>query len=470
MQHPLKVLMLEDSLTDLEIIQRELRKTKQPFIFHHAIDKKEFLKALDGFPMDIILSDNSLPQFSAKEALEIIHKRKLEVPFVIVTGTMSEDFAASIIKLGADDYILKDRLARLPAAIDAALQKRKVEREKAEALQSLVKSEEQYRNLVERISDGFVSLDRDLTLTYVNKVAADILQQAHINLLGMRFYDLFPEAVGGPIFNAFKKAIDTNRNVYVEEYSAALGKWIMGSIYPNESGVSVYFKDITEQKKLEAELQEQKRIEQLHLTAAALEAQEKERNSIGQELHDNVNQILVGTSMLLSLIRENPENIPRLLPKCMDYIKDAINENRKIAHELVTPDIDKNGLLEQIRRLSETILETNNLKVIIKEEEYNETLLSKKLELSAYRIIQEQCTNILKHAKASNVTIELSTAGGKAFRMNVSDDGQGVAEGKKISGIGLGNIESRLSVLSGSMVVKTAPGKGFTLAIEIPLQ
>lgn len=470
MQDPLKVLMLEDSLTDLEIIQRELVKTKQPYQFHHAIDKKEFLKALDTFPMDIILSDNSLPQFSAKEALEIVHKRKLDVPFVIVTGTMSEDFAASIIKLGADDYILKDRLARLPAAIDAALQKRKIEREKADALNSLVKSEEQYRNLVERISDGFVSLDRDLTLTYVNKVAADILQKNNMNLLGTHLYDAFPDAVRGPLFKAFKRAIDTNRNVYVEEYSTALQKWIMGSIYPNDSGVSVYFRDITELKKLEAELQEQKRIEQLHLTAAALEAQEKERNSIGQELHDNVNQILVGTSMLLSLINENPENIPRLLPLCMDYIKDAINENRKIAHKLVTPDIDKSGLLEQVRRLSETILEINNLKTVIKEDDYNETLLSRKQVISAYRIVQEQCTNILKHAKASNVIIELSTAGGKLFQMSITDDGQGVADNKKISGIGLGNIESRLSVLSGNMSIKTGPQQGFTLFVEMPLK
>lgn len=469
MENPLKVLMLEDSLTDLEIIQRELLKTKRSFLFHHAIDKKAFLTALDSYPMDIILSDNSLPQFSAKEALEIVHKRKITVPFVIVTGTMSEDFAASIIKLGADDYILKDRLARLPAAIDAAIQKRIAEKEKGEALISLVKSEEKYRNLVERISDGFVSLERDLTLTYVNKVAAEILNQVHQNLLGRRFYDVFPDAVGGPIFKAFKKAIETNRNVYVEEYSKVLNKWIMGSIYPSESGVSVYFRDITEQKRLETELQEQKRIEQLHLTAAALEAQEKERNAIGQELHDNVNQILVGTSMLLSLIQENPENATKFLPLCMDNIKEAIGENRKIAHELVTPDIDKNGLLQQIRRLSETILENNNLTTLIKEEDYNETLLARKHVLAAYRIVQEQCTNILKHAKASNVTIELSTAGRKKFVMHIADDGQGLAEGEKASGIGLGNIESRLSVLRGRMTIQTGPKKGFMLSVEMPL-
>lgn len=469
MDSPLKVLMLEDSLTDLEIIQRELLKAKQSFLFHHAIDKQQFLSALDQFPMDIILSDNSLPQFSAKEALEIVHKRKLAVPFVIVTGTMSEDFAASIIKLGADDYILKDRLARLPAAIDAAIKKWKAEREKSQALELLVKSEEQYRNLVERISDGFISMERDLTLTYVNKVAAEILKETHQDLLGKRFYDVFPEAVGGPIFKAFKKAIDTNKNVYVEEYSKVLNKWIMGSIYPGANGVSVYFRDITERKLFDAKLQEQKRVEQLHLTVAALEAQEKERNSIGQELHDNVNQILVGTSMLLSLIKENPENTPKFLPLCMDSIKDAINENRKIAHELVTPDIDKNGLLEQIRRLAENILETNSLKTVIKEDDYNETLLSRKQVLAAYRIVQEQCTNILKHAKASNVVIELSTAGGKMFRMNIEDDGQGIAEGKKATGIGLGNIESRLSVLCGKMTIKTGPHEGFVLSVEMPL-
>ena len=63
----------------------------------------------------MLRSDNSLPQFSATQALEIMNQRSLHIPFIPVTGTVSEEFAANIIKLGADDYILKDRMAKLPA-------------------------------------------------------------------------------------------------------------------------------------------------------------------------------------------------------------------------------------------------------------------------------------------------------------------------------------------------------------------
>ena len=109
--------MLEDSEADAEIVQRLLKKQHQDFEFMLAMDKNSYLRALDVFQPDVILADNSLPQFNATEALEIINQRAAGIAFILVTGTVSEEFAANITKLGADDYILKDRLARLPAAI-----------------------------------------------------------------------------------------------------------------------------------------------------------------------------------------------------------------------------------------------------------------------------------------------------------------------------------------------------------------
>jgi PAS domain S-box-containing protein len=127
-----KILILEDSTTDAELIQRLLKKGKPKWEFSVAMNKESFLKALEGFSPDVILSDNSLPQFDASEALRITRQRFLHIPFILVTGTVSEEYAADIIKSGADDYILKDRMARLPAAIDAALKKRRAEKEIAD--------------------------------------------------------------------------------------------------------------------------------------------------------------------------------------------------------------------------------------------------------------------------------------------------------------------------------------------------
>ena len=129
MERPLKILLLEDSSIDAEIIKRLLLKEKLRCELRLVMDKKEFIKALAEFSPEVILSDNSMPQFSAAEALKITRQKFLHVPFILVTGTVSEEYAANIIKEGADDYILKDRLTRLPAAIAAARAQRRALKE-----------------------------------------------------------------------------------------------------------------------------------------------------------------------------------------------------------------------------------------------------------------------------------------------------------------------------------------------------
>lgn len=129
MERQLKVLILEDSKTDAEISQRFLLKHEMHCEFKLAMNRESFIKSLEEFSPDVILSDNSLPGFTGSDALKIARQWHLHVPFILVTGTVSEEYAANIIKEGADDYILKDRMARLPAAIEAALQQRKAMKE-----------------------------------------------------------------------------------------------------------------------------------------------------------------------------------------------------------------------------------------------------------------------------------------------------------------------------------------------------
>lgn len=143
----LKILLLEDNREDAEMVLRLLKKANPQYQFHLAMNKQAYLEALDQFQPEIILSDNNLPQFSASEALQIVQQRSLMIPFILVTGTVSDEFAANIIKSGADDYILKDRLTRLPVAIETALKQRRLEKERQEAVAKLIQSEEKYRTL-----------------------------------------------------------------------------------------------------------------------------------------------------------------------------------------------------------------------------------------------------------------------------------------------------------------------------------
>jgi two-component system sensor histidine kinase UhpB len=472
MERPLKVLLLEDSRTDAELIQRVLIKEKMLCEFCLAMNKKDFLLALEEFSPDVILSDNSMPKFDATEALQITRQRFSHIPFIMVTGTVSEEFAVNIIKQGADDYILKDRMTRLPGAIDAALKQRKAEQDLLQVQMRLKQaqetahlgnwainfetntskwSDEAYRIYGIEPGDHNISFDEWRTfihpedLEYVRKLIEESKQ---------KFTDL-------SFYHSIVRKDGAIRHIYSEsKYEFNYDGKPIG-LY----GIAL---DVTDKRKLEADLLEQQRKAQLKMIATALKAQEKERNAIGQELHDNVNQILVGTKMILAMVKNYPDRVEELMNSSIKNLQEAIDENRKIAHELVTPDFEATSLSDQILSLTDNMLKTSGLDTFIDTSRLQEHLLDEDQKLAIYRIAQEQCTNIVKYAKARLVNITLAT-NDNFFKMIVADDGVGMEAGKKTKGIGLRNIKGRLSIFNGTADISTASDKGFVLEIIIPL-
>lgn len=205
----LKILILEDAETDAVIIQRMLLRTEAPYEFKIAFDRVSFVASVEEFKPDVILSDNALPQFSAAEALQIIQQKRLHIPFILVTGSVSDEFAAGIIKAGADDYILKDRLARLPVAIEAAVKQKKADLEKLEALEKLKQSEEKYREIVENITDIIYTHDLDGKILSTNLAAKQNLGYEISELQEMNILDLLSPAFKSE-FDDYIKMIQQN--------------------------------------------------------------------------------------------------------------------------------------------------------------------------------------------------------------------------------------------------------------------
>ena len=123
MSHPLRVLILEDSPTDAEVMVRHLREAGYAPEWRRVETEAEFLAHLEP-TLDLILADYTLPNFTARRALELLLEAGWEIPTIIVTGTVSEEIAIECLRLGAADYLLKDRLARLAPAVRSALAQR----------------------------------------------------------------------------------------------------------------------------------------------------------------------------------------------------------------------------------------------------------------------------------------------------------------------------------------------------------
>ena len=159
MKNKLCLLMLEDNELDADLIKRFLERSGMGFTALLATGKKEFITAITEKTFDVVLADNSLPQFNSIEALRILQEKGLDIPFILVTGTVSEEFAAEIIRLGADDYILKNNLTRLPSAINRAIELHRMQQEKKQAEEEIKASNERFNLISKATNDALWEWD-----------------------------------------------------------------------------------------------------------------------------------------------------------------------------------------------------------------------------------------------------------------------------------------------------------------------
>ena len=480
MKIPIKIVMLEDNETDAEIITRFLRKEKLDFESLLVSSRPSFINALGKLKPDVILADNSLPQFSGLEALKLVRETPGDIPFILVTGSMTDEFAADIIKSGADDYILKDRLTRLPDAIRSAIEKRRTERERADAINRLVQSEAKYRSLLESAPDAMVVVNNEGLIEMVNIQTEKMFGYSANELVGKRVRMLFPERFRESEMIANLEMYNSMRATQGFEFFARRND---GGEFPVEVRLSPFttaegtlttaaVRDITERKQaetalkvMEQEILNQKIQEQKRIARAIIKAQEKERNRIGQELHDNVNQILAGTKLYLQIAKEDDLDVKQLIDSSLEMIDRSISEIRMLSARNVTPL--KNINLEQLLlTMTERMNEASGTNVNLN---YGagDRPIDDDVKLNIYRIVQEQMNNILKHAEAKNVEVKVTPEDGK-IRVLVADDGKGFDVNKKRKGIGISNMMNRVESFKGDFNFDSSPGAGCKIEMVLP--
>lgn len=223
--------------------------------------------------------------------------------------------------------------------------------------------------------------------------------------------------------------------------------------------------NLTQQKELEKKLSQQRAEEQRNILQNSIKAQEKERNLLGRELHDNINQLLSASLLYNAMIKE--KSTAKALSELQEkIIQSAIHEIRALSHRLITPD-SGTDFKEDIKNLVSQVFLDNSVSVNVQLPKHLTGLLNTEYKLQLFRITQEQFTNIIKHANASRVTIELSKTENDLV-LTITDNGTGVDPALAGNGIGLSNIANRCKLIYASYTVNTSKRKGFSLLIKIP--
>jgi PAS domain S-box-containing protein len=217
----------------------------------------------------------------------------------------------------------------------------------------------------------------------------------------------------------------------------------------------------------ERKLMRERLTRQKELTCAVLAMQENERSEIGKELHDNLNQILGAAKLYIEMAKTDDENREMCLEKSSGFIVNVIEEIRRISKTLTIPGMVL-GLFDSIKSLLEDLTMVHTLKIEFQEAGIDEETLDEKLQLTIFRIVQEQLNNILKHAKASYATINLTRRGNEIILL-ISDNGNGCNILDEEKGVGIINIKSRAELYHGKVAIVSKPGQGYTLKVILPL-
>lgn len=380
-------------------------------------------------------------------------------------------------QLSRDKKELEDKVAERTkelTAINARLE-REIEQHKI-TQDALLSTEAKLRTVFEATDTAYILLEPDLSILLFNHRAVDYVRKVfYWNLkTGDNIHDfltpdrklLFEDRVQRAV-KGEQIGYETN---YVLEDKSLL--WYHVRIFPiPKEGTGIFglvlaLTDITERKLLEIQLERERMEKQQEITDAVITAEENERQEIGSELHDNIQQILAGARMFLSMIKKEDISQSRYsnLQQTNQMILSAIVEIRNLSHSMITPFMEKTTLKDAIEKVILNITSTNRIKISLEVAGLDEEKLSEKLRLTIYRIIQEQFNNILKYAKASSVLLKIVQDNGK-LELLIQDDGIGVDMSKKTSGIGLINIKARASLFNGEVSIRSSLGLGFDLSV-----
>ncbi|HUS11553.1 MAG TPA: response regulator [Pyrinomonadaceae bacterium] len=499
------ILMVEDLATDAELIERELRKAGIAFVSKRVETKEAFLKELNDFHPDIVLSDYSLPQFSGLDALRLLKQSPTPASFILITGSLTEEVAVECMKEGAHDYILKTSLRRLPSAVQNALAKRQAEDEKLRAEEALQRSEELYRLIAENTSDLICMLDAKANFLYVSPSYKEVLGYSIGDLLGQSVFSLVHPDEREMAQERFGKSFDGGHPENLEwRFQHKDGSWkvfdaVENWIYDDQGKPQravIVSRDLTERKRAEEALRNSE--DQLR-QAQKLEAVGQLAGGVAHDFN-NILTVITGYSDIL--IRKTAEGDPNRSK--IEEIKRAAERASSLTRQLLAFS-RKQVLQPKLFNLNSLVADMGNMlrRLIGEDIELTAVLTDEATEIDADPGQLEQVLmNLVVNARdampnGGKITIETSMVEidrpyaethvavqpGPYVMLAVSDNGSGIdaetrehifdpfyttKEQGKGTGLGLSTVYGIVKQSGGNIWVYSEPERGTVFKIYLP--
>ena len=314
------------------------------------------------------------------------------------------------------------------------------------------------KDILESITDGFISVDQNWMITYCNKAAKKTLLISKDKLLGRNLWDANETHQIIRHSEMIVSAKEQKMTHSFEDYYKDINKWLLISFYPKDNGITIFFKDITRQKRYAENILEN-----------TLKSQEKERNRIAKELHDGIVQEMAACTLQLNMLIKNAKGQKPHLQDVADFLKKITNDTRSISHNLASDDLDRLSIEELILNLLKR-LQLNqkiNFKHNLALNEAN-TKMDVYTKTHLFRIIQELINNILKHSGATQAVFNIEELDDTLF-INIGDNGKGYDPAASSEGIGMKNIYERVNAIHGKVDFINRNKGGLLVSLEVPI-
>lgn len=470
----LTILVVEDNPADLFILEEYLWDTR--LHIDKIIKSKSYaetVELLDTHTPGIIFLDLSLTDSSGLDLFSYITQKIPSVPIIVLTGLADMEVALETMSHGAQDYLVKGEFDEilLSKSIQYSIERKK-------NLENIRVSSEQYSRLF--YNNPMPIYIWDLTtqkILEVNEMAQKGYGYSKEAFLQCTLWDLHPQNVHDRLRKFLRSiAFDgvLSQSGILWEHVTQSGEIIFVDVsthsieYKGENVMMTIANNVSERIILEKQLEAERVQKQREIAETIIDTQEKDRHFISKELHDNVNQQLSLAMMYIASAERKQGDNTLLLKQSAGFVLNAIQEIRHLTKNLVTPLIKDFGLIKAIESIIDDISNVQEISIDFIADSFWEDDIIYEFKLCIYRIIQEQVNNVMKHAKASQLQIQLARDE-KNIILSVADDGVGFDSDHQKNGIGLYNIISRVEVYQGSLSMETSPGNGCKFDILFPV-